>query len=178
MQLLIYVSNINDDNKRDHGSWIGDQAPVPLKINLMTFSKSHDIEVMTLVFRPTKQISWHSASNVMTLISWHWGVDILIKVNFWQVKMKENNHNTCVVYLLKAIDRHLHLIEIFLACLKINMKHSQNTDVETCRLRPVTSQCTKWLFPTTALCVKTVSSNETFGYISSQGKIPSQCHRC
>ena len=45
--------------------------PVPRKINLMTFSKSHDIKVMTLVFRPTKQISWHSASNVMTLISWH-----------------------------------------------------------------------------------------------------------
>ena len=58
-------------------------GPVPLKINLMTFSKSHDIKVMTLVFRPTKQISWHSASNVMTLISWHWGVDILIKVSFW-----------------------------------------------------------------------------------------------
>ena len=37
-------------------------GPVPLKINLMTFSKSHDIKVMTLVFRPTKQISWHSAS--------------------------------------------------------------------------------------------------------------------
>ena len=58
-------------------------APVPLKINVMTFSKSYDIKVITLVFRPTKQISWHSASNVMTLISWHWGVDILLKVNFW-----------------------------------------------------------------------------------------------
>ena len=34
-----------------------EQAPVPLKINFMTFSKSHDIKVMTLVFRPTKQIS-------------------------------------------------------------------------------------------------------------------------
>ena len=60
-----------------------DLAPVPLKINVMTFSKSHDIKVMTLVFRPTKQMSWHSASNVMTLISWHWGVDIRLKVNFW-----------------------------------------------------------------------------------------------
>ena len=60
-----------------------DQGPVPLKINVMTFSKSRDINVMTLVFRPTKQISWHSASNVMTLISWHWGVDIRLKVNFW-----------------------------------------------------------------------------------------------
>ena len=49
----------------------------------MTFFKSHDIKVKTLVFRPTKQISWHSASNVMTLITWHWGVDILLKVNFW-----------------------------------------------------------------------------------------------
>ena len=58
-------------------------VPVPLKINVMTFSKSHDIQVMTLVFHPTKQISWHSASNVMTLISWNWGVDIRLKVNFW-----------------------------------------------------------------------------------------------
>ena len=62
-------------------------APVPLKINLMTFSKSHDTKVKTLIFRPTKQISWHSASNVMTLISWHWGVSILIKVNFlWRLR--------------------------------------------------------------------------------------------
>ena len=61
-----------------------DLAPVPPKINVMTFSKSHDIKVMTLFFRPTKQISWHSASNViMTLISWHWGVDIRLRVNFW-----------------------------------------------------------------------------------------------
>ena len=47
-----------------------------------TKDKSHDIlqipwHAMTLVFRPTKQISWHSASNAMTLISWHWGADIL-----------------------------------------------------------------------------------------------------
>ena len=82
--------------------------------------------------------------------------------------MKKNNHNTCVVYLLNDIDRHFHLTEIFLACLKINMKHSQNIDVETCRFRPVTSQCTKWWFPTTAMCVKTVSSNGTFGYIGCQ----------
>ena len=34
-----------------------DLAPVPLKINVMTFSKSHDNKVMTLVFHPTKQIS-------------------------------------------------------------------------------------------------------------------------
>ena len=148
-------------------------APIPLKINLMTFSKSHDLKVMTLVFRPTKQISWHFASNVMTLISWHWGVDILLLV-----KMKENNPNTCVVHLLNDIDRHFHLIEIFQACLKINMKHSQNIDVETCRLRPVTSQCTNWLFPTTAMIVKTVSSNEIFGYIGCQGKMSSQCHWC
>ena len=59
------------------------QAPIPLKINVLTFSKSHDIKVMTLVFHPTKKISWHSVSNVMTLISWHWGVDIRLKVNFW-----------------------------------------------------------------------------------------------
>ena len=44
--------------------------------------------------------------------------------------MKENNHNTCAVYLLNDIDKHFHLIKIFLACLKINMKHSQNIDVE------------------------------------------------
>ena len=34
--------------------------------------------------------------------------------------MKENNHNTCVAYLLNDKDRHFHLIEIFLACFKIN----------------------------------------------------------
>ena len=45
--------------------------------------------------------------------------------------MKENNHNTFVVYLLNDIDRHFDLIEIILACLKTNMKHSQNIDVET-----------------------------------------------
>ena len=58
--------------------------PCPTKdFYLMTFSKSHDIEIMTLDFCPTKKISWHCASNVMTLISWHWGVDIVLKVNFW-----------------------------------------------------------------------------------------------
>ena len=75
--------------------------------------------------------------NLMTLGRWHSTKSQLL------VKMKENNHNTCVVYLLNDIDGHFHLIEIFLACLKINMKHSQNIDVETCRVRPVTSQCTK-----------------------------------
>ena len=152
------------------------QAPVPLKINFMTFSKSHDIKVRTLVFRPTNQISWHSASNVVILILWHWSVDILLKVNFgwrWDI----NNHNICVVYLLNDIDRHFHSIEMFLACLKINMKHSKTIDVETCRLRPVTSQCMIWLFPTAAMCVKTVSFNEEFGYIGCQGKMSAQCHR-
>ena len=91
--------------------------------------------------------------------------------------MKEDNHNTCIVYLLKCIDKHIHSIEMFLACLKIDMKHPKNIDVETCRLRPVTSQCTKWLFPTAAICVKIVSSNETFGYIGCQGKMSAQCHR-
>ena len=150
------------------------QAPIPLKINVLTFSKSHDIKVMTLVFHPTKQISWHSASIVITLISWHWGIDIRLKV---LVKMKENNHNTCIVYLLNCIDKHIQSIEVFLACLKINVKHPKNIDVETCRLRPVTSQCTKWLFPTATMCVKTVLSNETFGYIGCQGKMSVQCHR-
>ena len=84
--------------------------------------------------------------------------------------MKENHHNTCLVYLLNGIDRHFHSIEMFLACLKIDIKQSQTIDVETCRLRPVTSQCTMWLFPTAEMCVKTVSSNETFGYIRCQGK--------
>ena len=92
--------------------------------------------------------------------------------------MKVSNHNTCVVYLLNDIDKHFHLLKIFLACLKINIKHLQNIDVEACRPRPVTSQCTKWLFPTAAMCVKTVSSNETFDYIGCQGKMSSQCHRC
>ena len=68
------------------------------------------------------------------------------------MKMKENNHNTCIVYLLNCINKHIHSIEMFLACLKINVKHPKNIDVETCRLRPVTSQCTKWLFPTAAMC--------------------------
>ena len=56
------------------GLWGVIQAPVWLKINLMTFSKSHDIKVMTLVCCPTKQISWHSVSNIMTLIPWHWAL--------------------------------------------------------------------------------------------------------
>ena len=72
----------DDTNLFDKGNKF-DLAPVPLEINLMTFSKSHDIKIVTLVFRLTKQISWHSASNVRTLISWHWGVDVLLKVNFW-----------------------------------------------------------------------------------------------
>ena len=91
--------------------------------------------------------------------------------------MRENNHNTYVAYLLNGIDRHFHSIEMFLACLKINMKHSKTIDVETCRLRPVTSQCTIWLFPTAAMYVKTVSSTETFWYIGCQGKMSAQCHR-
>ena len=91
--------------------------------------------------------------------------------------MKENNHNTCIVYLLNCIDKHIYSIEMFLACLKINMKHPKNIDVEPCRLRPVMSQCTKWLFPTAVMCVKTVSSNETFGYIGCQGKMSAQCYR-
>ena len=68
--------------------------------------------------------------------------------------MKENNHNICVIYLLNGTDRHFDSIEMFLACLKINMKHSKTIDVETCRLWPVTTQCTIWLFPTVAMCVK------------------------
>ena len=36
--------------------------------------------------------------------------------------MKVSNHNTCVVYLLNDIDKHFHLLKIFLACLKINIK--------------------------------------------------------
>ena len=91
--------------------------------------------------------------------------------------MKKNNHNTCIVYLLNGIDKHFDWIEMLLACLKINMKHAKNIDVETCRLWPVTSQCTKWLFPTGAICVKTFSSNETFGYIGCQRKMSAQCHR-
>ena len=69
------------------------------------------------------------------------------------MKMKENNHNTCIVYLLNCIDKHIHWFEMFLACLKINVKHPKNIDVETCRLQPVTPQCTKWLFPTAAMCL-------------------------
>ena len=53
----------------------------------------------------------------------------------------------------------------------MNTEYTKNIDVETCRLRPVTSQCTKWWFPTAAMCVKTVSSNETFGYIGCQGQM-------
>ena len=45
--------------------------------------------------------------------------------------MKENNHNTCKVYLLNGKDRHFDLIEMLLACLKINMKRSETIDVET-----------------------------------------------
>ena len=61
--------------------------------------------------------------------------------------MKENNHNTRIVYLLNCIDKHIHSIEMFLACLKINVKHLKNIDVEMCRLWPVTSQCTKLVVP-------------------------------
>ena len=39
--------------------------------------------------------------------------------------MKENNHNTCIAYLLNCIDKHIHSIEMFLACLKINVKHQK-----------------------------------------------------
>ena len=89
------------------------------KANFMTFCvKCHDI-------------------NLMTLGRWH-------PIKSWLlVKMKENNHNTCMVYLLNCIDKHIHSIEMFLACLKINVKHPKNIDVETCWLRPAMSQCTK-----------------------------------
>ena len=123
------------------------------KANLMTFCiKCHDINLMTLG-------RWHSIKNWLL------------------VKNKENNYHTCVVYLLNGIDIHFLLIEMFLVCLKINMRHSKNIDVETCRPLLLTSQCTKWLFPTTAMCVKTVSSNETFGCIGCQGEMLSQCHQ-
>ena len=56
--------------------------------------------------------------------------------------VKENYHDTRTVYLLNGIDKHTSLIEKFLACLKINIEHLKNIDVETCRLRPVTSQYT------------------------------------
>ena len=56
---------------------------------------------MTLVFRPTKQILWHSASNVMTLISWHWDVNILLKVK-WRLRKIFKIH-AWVVYLLNGI---------------------------------------------------------------------------
>ena len=65
--------------------------------------------------------------------------------------MKENNYNTCVVYLLNDIDKPIHLIEMFLVCLEISMKHPKILDVEMCWLRPVTSQCTKLSFPTVAM---------------------------
>ena len=71
-------------------------APVPLKINVMTFSKSHDIKGITL----------------------------------------ENIHTTSIVYLLNGTDRHIHLIEMLLACLKIDMRNLKSIDAETCRLRP------------------------------------------
>ena len=83
------------------------------KANLMTFCvKFHDINLMTLG-------RWHSTKN--------W---ILVKV-------KENNHNTCVLNLLNGIDRHFLLIKMFLVCLKINMRHSKkhwcgNLPTSTC----------------------------------------------
>ena len=87
------------------------QSAVPPNINLMTFSKSQDIKVMTLVFRPTKQFSWHSAPNVMILISWHRSVDILLKVNCgWRLRKIIIIH---AWYLcLNGIDRHRYLIEM------------------------------------------------------------------
>ena len=51
--------------------------------------------------------------------------------------MKENNHNTCIVYLLNCIDKHIHSIKMFLACLKIRVKHPKkhrhgNVSTPTC----------------------------------------------
>ena len=50
----------------------------------------------------------------------------------------ENNHYICVLYFLNDTDRQNYLIEMYLACLKINMKHPENVDVETC---PTRSSC-------------------------------------
>ena len=44
-----------------------------------------------------------------------------------------------VVFLLNGTDKHIYLIEMYPACLKINMKHPKNIDVETRRLPTVTS---------------------------------------
>ena len=90
----------------------------------------------------------------MTLKSWHW----------FSVPQSKSHDILCQ-------------IKMFLSCLKINLKHPENIDMEMCRLRPVTSQCMKWLFLTPAMCAKTVSSNETFWYIGCQGKMAAQCHR-
>ena len=123
----------------------------------MTFSKSHDIKVMALVFRPIKQISWH------------WGVGILLKLEFWW-RLKKNDHNTCVGYFLNGIHRQIYLIEMFLASLKINMKHPKTSvwirvDSDLWR-HNAQNRC----FPITTMCVKSVSCNETFGYIGCRGK--------
>ena len=53
---------------------------------------------------------------------------------------------------------------------------TQNIDVETCRLRPVTSQCTKWWFPTAA-CVWTSLVQWNVLNIGCQGQTSAHCHR-
>ena len=52
----------------------------------------------------------------------------------------------------------------------------KNIDVETCRLRPVTSQCTNGGSLQQHVC-EPVLSNETFGYIGCQGQTSAHCHR-
>ena len=123
-------------------------------------------------FRPTKdkshgiiQISWHEShdtgfpshkANLMTFCVWcHDTGGWHSNKRYLVVKIKESNHNTCVVYLFNWIGRHIYPIEMFLVCLKINMKHPTNVDVETCRVRPVTSQWMKSLFPAAAMCAPT-----------------------
>ena len=110
--------------------------------------------------------------------------EILIEVitfSFTKMRLKVSSAKwrSCCLSLnvLNATDKYIYLIGMFLACLKINMKHLKNIDGETCRLRLVMSQCTKLLFPTTAMCVKTASPNETFRYIGCQEKMSAQCHR-
>ena len=49
--------------------------------------------------------------------------------NQFLVKIKEYYHNTRIVYLLNGIYRHFLLIEMFLVCLKNNMKHSINNRI-------------------------------------------------
>ena len=107
------------------------------KANLMTFCvKCDDIILMTL----------------------DWGVNSLRKAHFWwRCKKVITIYAEHMCFMVKINITIKYFIQVWSACLKINMQRSKDRDVEveTPRFTTVTSQCATLSFPTVPTCVNT-----------------------